>query len=1543
MYYDIEEKCAVLQASGEAKFPRDLAFNLFEFSCARLTTWHADDLGEDMKVVIDATDPTDGLIFFNQTNTDDHRYPFDPSMSKTVFPLQESPKIPTEFTLTGGVGSIVKSVKIQRYGLSLLEADFPTLWDCINLCSAIASADGVTMSATDVIYLSLLETVQCNKLPTIFAAELADNDERQTGREICTSPIMNVTSVDDLVEILSGIELSSEPYRTAQVYVIEDTFDLSMSSNTVQVPTNRGLQLFVDFDVLGNDDPIISDVNFVVEPSGELFLDSFVLSGSTDINVKRQGDAGGILELSACLIDSTAEPFLTNAGFATLNTCTLRDAAKIVNSDEGFLDLIYSVFQESTELTNAASGTVQMSRMTVYENFTFPFILEGTLELPDARRFYRRVDEEVDPLCLGSDIPGELLDIPSSECESRCEDEFVCSGYFSFFELEEFQVQCGVCLTEAPCEYDCLDNPSSSYLIAESNFFYFSVSACAIKSRKFRTLTGVTLEECKLYCSYYDTCEGFEVVLQNSTRVCSLYADLDFEASCVEDDDSSINRTSIYIPFVNDDPEGFQQVQGNLSLNANVLSEVDSLSYDQCSSLCRKTLRCQAFVIDEISCILYDDNYFAFSSTAEASNTTGLFVSVSDLFPKKRYTLLPGSCQVMIPYDSFNTKTLERCKLACDSDMSCIAYIFRDFVDLFTDNCDAFDRTTVIDSIFPSPALNCTVGVDIYLAYTTESFVLSTEYDRDVDEPAAALKMAFVNERTLTGNLLLDECKSICLQEKTCIAIRHEAQTFTCEIGVPTLSTSLNVTDQFLTLEARPADIGSTYLTVPGICSYRGENITTPSQNPEETKGYARFARVCPAASSVNVISTDSSGNPSDCGLACDDEDSCVGFIHYPDYGSGINENKTGGCDLIGDGATFEKCISPTLTDVYLRGDLASTCQALCNVHQLCSFYVFEENAVCKLFSDMVIDDACDEGDDDGFVVHVGLKYRERDALVKADGQCLVDYEDLGSPGCFIGDNYEDEDLFLQDSGDPADAATPFACQQVCRGQALAYYAVQNSTTCYCTDVDLSEVLTSSSDCTVECSGDASQYCGGIESISVGSSNLPLFDLTLAQCRRTCFEDPRCLAILYDSSSTTPVCELRSSAAFEPCPSNYSGTAIPYIESLEHYYQNPTLAFRGDEVLYRTTATELGCGRICDIFDECEAIRIIQAVTVDNCEILGGNVVAATDSDKDDVLVANDVTLFTKAELYEPDTSALLYSFSEIFDLDECRALCDEHVECGSLLFAQLQCTLYRFSAFAIVSETPPSSYYVGYQGFLVNRQDFTESDGLCVSAAPASSLSSRVTTQSVYQCADRCRADNSCSIFTYDLTNKRDCVLYDSSAILFAPCPNSVTANSFVMYNLGKFTLRSSGFLKGESLLPFKNFSGKSLAECSALCDEYFLCRSFRLKDTTNECKLFTSEQFYTDTEVTSDDGELYTYFSDFNYVPLPSSFCVAATPYVTVTDTQLEACKKMCDLVDVCVSFEHTQNGDCDLYSTSDFSLPCSADLSKTLYISKSRVANL
>jgi hypothetical protein len=170
MYYDNANDCAIL-GTGNRLYPRDLAFNLYELSCGRLTTWHADDLGEDMTIDIEVESLVDvrrlaedngEILWINKTSSDDHHYGFNAFMTSS--PLQETQKIPTDFTVTNGTGIILKSVKIQRYGLALLEADFGILYDCINLCSAIASEDGVRMIDIETLYLELLETSECNKM-----------------------------------------------------------------------------------------------------------------------------------------------------------------------------------------------------------------------------------------------------------------------------------------------------------------------------------------------------------------------------------------------------------------------------------------------------------------------------------------------------------------------------------------------------------------------------------------------------------------------------------------------------------------------------------------------------------------------------------------------------------------------------------------------------------------------------------------------------------------------------------------------------------------------------------------------------------------------------------------------------------------------------------------------------------------------------------------------------------------------------------------------------------------------------------------------------------------------------------------------------------------------------------------------------------------------------------------------------------------------------------------------------------------------------------
>ena len=271
------------------------------------------------------------------------------------------------------------------------------------------------------------------------------------------------------------------------------------------------------------------------------------------------------------------------------------------------------------------------------------------------------------------------------------------------------------------------------------------------------------------------------------------------------------------------------------------------------------------------------------------------------------------------------------------------------------------------------------------------------------------------------------------------------------------------------------------------------------------------------------------------------------------------------------------------------------------------------------------------------------------------------------------------------------------------------------------------------------------------------------------------------------------------------------------------------------------------------------------------------------------------------------------------------RALCDEHVECGSLTFLSKTCTLYRFTAFGVPDENAAQdNYYVGYLPYQVDRPELTEADGLCVSG---SAIETRRTTLSEYECADRCRASLLCTVFTYN-ENEKTCSLYDENSTL-DPCPASFT-KTYILFNLGKFTLRPNGFLKDEADLMADDstlfFNDQSLAACSALCDDYFFCKSFRFDDAIGGCILFKSALYFLDNAVQeSSDGKLYTYFSDFNYVPLPQGICVQSSSLARINDAALESCKGICELTTNCVSFAITADGDCKLYSSQDFSLPC------------------
>jgi hypothetical protein len=84
-------------------------------------------------------------------------------------------------------------------------------------------------------------------------------------------------------------------------------------------------------------------------------------------------------------------------------------------------------------------------------------------------------------------------------------------------------------------------------------------------------------------------------------------------------------------------------------------------------------------------------------------------------------------------------------------------------------------------------------------------------------------------------------------------------------------------------------------------------------------------------------------------------------------------------------------------------------------------------------------------------------------------------------------------------------------------------------------------------------------------------------------------------------------------------------------------------------------------------------------------------------------------------------------------------------------------------------------------------------------------------------------------------------------------------------------------------------------------------------------------------------DTGDLYVYYSEFHFVELGASFCVSASSAITeVSGAPLEACKRICTLLDKCVAFSHSQSGLCVTLSSNDFSAPCTPKPDRSLFIS-------
>jgi hypothetical protein len=64
--------------------------------------------------------------------------------------------------------TLLRQVVDESSVVALTEAHFSVLWDCINVCDAVADDQGMLMERVDHFYLALLEPIPCPRLELVY-------------------------------------------------------------------------------------------------------------------------------------------------------------------------------------------------------------------------------------------------------------------------------------------------------------------------------------------------------------------------------------------------------------------------------------------------------------------------------------------------------------------------------------------------------------------------------------------------------------------------------------------------------------------------------------------------------------------------------------------------------------------------------------------------------------------------------------------------------------------------------------------------------------------------------------------------------------------------------------------------------------------------------------------------------------------------------------------------------------------------------------------------------------------------------------------------------------------------------------------------------------------------------------------------------------------------------------------------------------------------------------------------------------------------------
>lgn len=326
----------------------------------RTVSWTHPELGEPFKIEVETKDsPTSPAITspieLSAAASSLHKYIFSASDSREIT-LDESNVLPTIFALSGGEGAQIRSVRVSRYGKTISGVDFAdpkaNLYDCINVCSKFADSSSLWLGENHVseVILDFINEIECRKLQLLYYTSIRD-----TGREACTSPPINVQSVAGLKAELADLLGSSKPYRTLMVNVTSGFNE--PQAEALQISTNRGLVMEVDRNIV--DASEISGVEFSVEFLGELYLTGLDLKEPTRILIA----AEGLAEISGGTLCSLSDepPMIENAGLATMTSLNIANATRLVNVAEGSFSFTYVEFLDSSSIVNVPGGKSGLS------------------------------------------------------------------------------------------------------------------------------------------------------------------------------------------------------------------------------------------------------------------------------------------------------------------------------------------------------------------------------------------------------------------------------------------------------------------------------------------------------------------------------------------------------------------------------------------------------------------------------------------------------------------------------------------------------------------------------------------------------------------------------------------------------------------------------------------------------------------------------------------------------------------------------------------------------------------------------------------------------------------------------------------------------------------------------------------------------------------------------------------------------------------------------------------------------------------------------